>query len=102
MSNRNVPREKFENNGGAYIAYSWVDHHSPSLRLLFESCEDMFLFLTEKMTKERVITVNCNAGKGRTGTSIACFLIYSGLADNYKQAVNYYGNKRFKNGRGVT
>lgn len=46
--------------------------------------------------------MNCNAGKGRTGTSIASFLMFSGLADNAEEAITYYGWKRFEHGRGVT
>jgi hypothetical protein len=49
-----------------------------------------------------VVVVNCNAGKGRTGTSIACFLIYCGLTDNFIHAITYYGHKRFSTGRGVS
>lgn len=46
--------------------------------------------------------VHCNAGKGRTGTLICCYLLYAGLADTAKNAICYYGWKRFKNGIGVT
>jgi len=52
--------------------------------------------------KENIVIVNCNAGKGRTGTSIACFLMYSGLSENAVDAITYYGWKRFTHGRGVT
>jgi phosphatidylinositol-3,4,5-trisphosphate 3-phosphatase/dual-specificity protein phosphatase PTEN len=51
---------------------------------------------------KNVAVVHCNAGKGRTGTLISCYLIFSGLADNAKDAITYYGWKRFKHGRGVT
>ena len=53
-------------------------------------------------TNENIVIVNCNAGKGRTGTSISCFLIYSGLSANAQDAIVYYGWKRFIHGRGVT
>jgi phosphatidylinositol-3,4,5-trisphosphate 3-phosphatase/dual-specificity protein phosphatase PTEN len=46
--------------------------------------------------------VHCNAGKDRTGTLISCYLIFSGLAENAKDAITYYGWKRFRHGRGVT
>jgi protein-tyrosine phosphatase len=49
-----------------------------------------------------VVVTHCNAGKGRTGTIICCFLIFSGLAENAKDAITYYGWKRFTHGRGVT
>jgi len=51
---------------------------------------------------ENIVIVNCNAGKGRTGTSIACFLMFSGLAENAVDGITYYGWKRFAHGRGVT
>ncbi len=51
---------------------------------------------------DNVVIVNCNAGKGRTGTSITCFLMYSGLSENAKDAITYYGWQRFDHGVGVT
>jgi phosphatidylinositol-3,4,5-trisphosphate 3-phosphatase and dual-specificity protein phosphatase PTEN len=97
MSNRAVDVAKFHNK---VESYAWADHHSPALSLLFESCEHMWKKLIEN--NNNVVIVNCNAGKGRTGTSISCFLIYSGLADNFVNAITYYGWKRFKTGRGVS
>ena len=97
MSNRDVDRSKFHNQE---IAYPWEDHHSPSIKVLFEACEHMFAFL--KQSKDNVVVVNCNAGKGRTGTCISSFLIYSGLADNFVNAITYYGWQRFTSGRGVS
>jgi phosphatidylinositol-3,4,5-trisphosphate 3-phosphatase and dual-specificity protein phosphatase PTEN len=81
-------------------SYSWEDHHSPALRILFDSCNKMFKFLTEN--PHNVVSVNCNAGKGRTGTSISCFLVYSHMAANFIDAITYYGWRRFSTGRGVS
>jgi phosphatidylinositol-3,4,5-trisphosphate 3-phosphatase/dual-specificity protein phosphatase PTEN len=97
MSNRPIDNSKFHDRVNPY---SWADHHSPALSLLFESCDHMFKFLNEN--NSNVVAVNCNAGKGRTGTSISCFLMYSGLSDNFIHAITYYGWKRFKTGRGVS
>ena len=58
--------------------------------------------LSSLESPKNVVVVHCNAGKGRTGTMIACFLIFSGLCSNAKDAINYYGWKRFRHGKGVT
>ena len=42
MSNRVVDKEKFHYKVNDY---AWLDHHSPALSLLFESCESMFHFI---------------------------------------------------------
>lgn len=68
--------------------------------MLFDICLDMFEYL--KANKKNVVVVHCNAGKGRTGTSIACLLIYSGFCKDAIEATKYYGRKRFKHGLGIT
>ena len=70
------------------------------MNILFEVCDEMHKFL--KNDHRNIVIVNCNAGKGRTGTSIACYLMFSGLADTASDAITYYGWKRFKHGKGVT
>jgi phosphatidylinositol-3,4,5-trisphosphate 3-phosphatase/dual-specificity protein phosphatase PTEN len=52
--------------------------------------------------ESNVVAIHCNAGKGRTGTLICCYLMYAGLAGSARDAINYYGWKRFDNGKGVT
>jgi phosphatidylinositol-3,4,5-trisphosphate 3-phosphatase/dual-specificity protein phosphatase PTEN len=52
--------------------------------------------------EKNVVFVHCNAGKGRTGTLICCYLMYCGFSDTAQNAITYYGWKRFKHGRGVT
>ena len=97
MSNRDIDESKFAQ---PTISYPWQDHHSPALSLLFESCEEMFKWLDKH--KDNIVAVNCNAGKGRTGTSISCLLLYTELADNFLDAITYYGWMRFSTGRGVS
>jgi len=97
MSNRDVKESMFKT--GTVESYEWADHHSPAMVVLFKSCQSMFEFMK---IDHNVVSVNCNAGKGRTGTSISCFMIYSGLAANFVEAITFYGHKRFKTGRGVS
>ena len=46
--------------------------------------------------------INCRAGKGRTGTIICCYLLFSGRFDSVDDAFDYYSKKRFDLGEGVT
>ena len=62
------------------IDYKWQDHHAPCIDVLFAACDDMFKFIKED--ERNIVVVHCKAGKGRTGTIIACLLMYSGLVDN--------------------
>lgn len=79
MSNRDdLDVSKFHNQ---VVSYPWEDHHSPSLTVLFQSCEHMLKFLTKNSSN--IVVINCNAGKGRTGTSISCLLIFTGLVENF-------------------
>lgn len=97
LSNRKYDYTKFHNK---VKEYEWIDHHAPPLTMLFQICEEMFVFLNSN--KDNVVFVNCQAGKGRTGTIICCFLLYSGLFTNPDDCFNYYSKKRFQKGQGVT
>ena len=71
--------------------------------MLFQICHTMKEFL-EKNPK-RVVAVNCNHGKGRTGTIVCCFLLYCGIfKENAEIAMDYYAKRRFEpdEGFGVT
>lgn len=97
MSNKPIKTSVFDEK---VYKVDWEDHHSPALLDLFNSVDHMYKQVLADF--ERVLVVHCNAGKGRTGTTIACFLIYSGLCQNFMQALTFYGHQRFENGRGVT
>jgi phosphatidylinositol-3,4,5-trisphosphate 3-phosphatase/dual-specificity protein phosphatase PTEN len=80
--------------------YDWIDHQAPKLSVLFEICKEMYSFCLSD--PESVVAVNCRAGKGRTGTVICCFMLFSGIFTDPKDALDYYSIKRFQSGEGVT
>ncbi|TNV81716.1 hypothetical protein FGO68_gene11784 [Halteria grandinella] len=100
MSGRSYDTQKFEAVGSTVLHFPWEDHHSPAIHILFQACQKMHEYLQQE--DKNVVVVHCNAGKGRTGTLIACYLMYSGLANSAKDAITYYGWKRFSHGKGVT
>ena len=78
----------------------WKDHHAPPLELLFVLVEKIHGFLSND--SDNIVVVNCNAGKGRTGTLICCYLLFSGKFKEVKDAFDYYSLKRFSEGNGLT
>ena len=80
--------------------FKWEDHYPPPIDLLFSACSKMHDWLTQNI--EHVVVVNCRAGKGRTGTLIVCYLLYSGRFTKAEEALKYYKIKRFSVGGGVT
>jgi len=89
--------DKFHNN---VRDFPWQDHHAPPLDLLFQACEHMNSWLMED--PRNVVVVHCKAGKGRTGTLICCFLLFSGRFTSPDDAMKYYRLRRFSEGGGVT
>jgi len=87
---------KFDHN---VKEFPWSDHYPPPIELLFKACQEMHFWLAESI--DHIVAVNCRAGKGRTGTLICCYLIYSGRISDPDQALTYYRRKRFVKGGGV-
>lgn len=58
-----------------------------------------FLFLENP---ENIVAVNCRAGKGRTGTIICCYLLFTKRFTEPEDVFEYYSKKRFNDGEGVT
>ena len=98
----NLSGQKYDNSkfNNQVSEYRLVDHHAPSLLILFKICKEMHDFLMSDVSN--IIVVNCRAGKGRTGTVICCYLLYSGRFTNVEDAFYYYSKKRFIKGEGVT
>jgi phosphatidylinositol-3,4,5-trisphosphate 3-phosphatase/dual-specificity protein phosphatase PTEN len=80
--------------------YPFDDHNCPEFKLIYEFCKDADEWLAKD--EGNVIAVHCKAGKGRTGLMISCFLLYSNVCGNPRDALEFFGNQRTSNGKGVT
>eukprot|EP01126_Amoeba_proteus_P066819 TRINITY_DN9742_c0_g1_i3.p1 TRINITY_DN9742_c0_g1~~TRINITY_DN9742_c0_g1_i3.p1 ORF type:complete len:494 (-),score=135.54 TRINITY_DN9742_c0_g1_i3:73-1479(-) len=85
---------------GRVAQYPFYDHNAPPLSLVAECCKDVHEWLTAD--SNHIVGINCKAGKGRTGLIICSYLLYSGACATTDDALKNYGQKRTKNGKGVT
>lgn len=80
--------------------YPFLDHQAPPFRTLIDFCKDTWEWLS---TDERhVVVIHCKAGKGRTGTVIACLLLHLGEARDAVEAMAIYAEKRTRDRKGIT
>jgi phosphatidylinositol-3,4,5-trisphosphate 3-phosphatase and dual-specificity protein phosphatase PTEN len=63
--------------------------------LLLECCVDIAMFMIKN--PDSVVAIHCKAGKGRTGTIVCCYLIFSGICKTTEEAMEYYSIKRTMN-----
>jgi phosphatidylinositol-3,4,5-trisphosphate 3-phosphatase/dual-specificity protein phosphatase PTEN len=96
-SERHYDHSKFN---GSVCNIAFNDHGPPGFSLVMSFCRDAHKFLSQN--PENVIAVHCKAGKGRTGTMIAAYLLYEQHCMNAEEALNFFGSKRTKNSKGVT
>eukprot|EP00300_Choanocystis_sp_HF-7_P013820 c18463_g1_i1.p1 GENE.c18463_g1_i1~~c18463_g1_i1.p1 ORF type:complete len:553 (+),score=133.31 c18463_g1_i1:27-1685(+) len=80
--------------------FPFDDHHPPKLALVDAFCENVASYLAENPMN--TVAIHCKAGKGRTGTMIACYLMFAKEFDNAGAALQFYGQQRTTNHKGVT
>jgi phosphatidylinositol-3,4,5-trisphosphate 3-phosphatase/dual-specificity protein phosphatase PTEN len=85
---------------GRVARYPFDDHNPCPLPLLGAFCEDVDAWLTAHT--DNVVAVHCKAGKGRTGTVIAAYLMHCGFKATSEAALRWFGFARTANGKGVT
>ncbi|KAG9390257.1 C2 domain of PTEN tumor-suppressor protein [Carpediemonas membranifera] len=97
LSERPYDYTKFDNQ---VLEFGFPDHHSPPLSLLFKICKNIYSWLSAD--PDNVVIVHCLAGRGRTGTVIACFLAYAGLFTDPMDALTFFACKRSAKEQGVS
>jgi phosphatidylinositol-3,4,5-trisphosphate 3-phosphatase/dual-specificity protein phosphatase PTEN len=96
-SERKYDHEKFH---GRVAEYPFDDHNCPRFSMILEFCEDAKQWLDAD--EANIIAVHCKAGKGRTGLMISSYLVYGLDFESAGAALEFYGNQRTSNGKGVT
>lgn len=82
------------------LNFGFPDHHSPPLDLLFQIIVSMDNWLSA--SPEHVAVIHCVGGKGRTGTVISCYLIFTGYFADPQEALLHFAYMRSMKERGVT
>lgn len=93
LSERQYDYKKF---GDRVLEFGFPDHHSPPLGLLLEACQATHNWLAAD--KRNVVAVHCLAGKGRTGTVIASYLLFSGQCRTAEEALAVFQVTRTQTG----
>ena len=80
--------------------FPFDDHNAPALASILGFCQHASAWLAADV--DNVVAIHCKAGKGRTGVMIAALLMYSGVCDGARDALDEFGRKRTANSKGVT
>lgn len=81
------------------VYLGWPDHHPPALALLMKCVQTMDAWLNAN--PYNVVAVHCMAGRGRTGTVIAAFLLYIKMFSTTQQALEFFASRRSAINEGV-
>eukprot|EP00112_Aurelia_sp_Birch-Aquarium-sp1_P024593 Seg784.6_Seg784.1 transcript_id=Seg784.6_Seg784.1/GoldUCD/mRNA.D3Y31 product="Phosphatidylinositol 3 4 5-trisphosphate 3-phosphatase TPTE2" protein_id=Seg784.6_Seg784.1/GoldUCD/D3Y31 len=74
------------------------DHNVPRLSQLLQFCHNAKEWLSAN--RDHIIVVHCKGGKGRTGTCIASWLLFSGQFKTAEKSLHYFGYRRTDRAKG--
>ncbi|XP_065668918.1 phosphatidylinositol 3,4,5-trisphosphate 3-phosphatase TPTE2 isoform X4 [Hydra vulgaris] len=74
------------------------DHNVPRLSQLLQFCHSAFDWM--KKDESNILVVHCKGGKGRTGTCVAAWLLFSGQFKSAEKALHYFGLRRTDKAKG--
>lgn len=80
--------------------FPFDDHNACPMVLLLALCESIDAFLGA--SENHVVGIHCKAGKGRTGLAICAYLLHAGIVDTAGAALELFGQRRTRDGKGVT
>jgi len=89
-----------QNFDGRVEKWPFKDHNPPPLSMMLPFCLSVDKWL--KADKDNVAAIHCKAGKGRTGVMISCMLMFTETCGSATEALQYFSEKRTKDGKGVT
>ncbi|KAF2071449.1 hypothetical protein CYY_007241 [Polysphondylium violaceum] len=96
-SERKYKHDRFNNN---VSEYPFDDHNPPNLDTIGLFCKDVEDWL--ELDPENVAAIHCKAGKGRTGTMIACWLLYNKHCQTGSESMRVFATKRTHDSKGIT
>ena len=73
------------------------DHNPPSFTQIEQFCKSVDIWLA--LSVKNVAAIHCKAGKGRTGTMISCYYIYSGTFFDPFEAMDHFSSMRCKDSK---
>jgi len=80
--------------------FPFYDHNPPPMDLVPKFTSHVRQYMSQ--SPEHVVVVHCKAGKGRTGTVVACWLLENGEEATADAALERFSRERTHNKQGVT